>query len=93
MKKIIALLLVLVMCLGLFCACGPAYDVEAAAEFLHNSYIYDEGKETPNNYQLVGVVIIEGLTYTVEWSSNSDDITFEKSADGKLVTVKVPNHW
>ena len=46
MKKIIALLLVLVMCLGLFAACGPAYDVEAAGEFLYNSY-------TPHGHDLM----------------------------------------
>ena len=66
-------------------------DPEAAAEFLYNSYTYDDGKETAGDYQLIGILVIDGVSYDIEWSSNSSDISLKPVDDGKLVKVDLPD--
>ncbi len=97
MKKIIALLLVLVMSLGLFAGCGekPAdtSGLDAAAEYLYAMYKEEDGTKQTVNFSRVGVVMIDGVSYTIDWTVNvlSGDegiVTVEDNGD-KTVTVKI----
>lgn len=94
MKKIISIALLLALCLSLFAGCSqePAtsYDLPAAKEYLEGMYKADP-VDTPTDYTLVGVVVIDGVTYNVDWSTDSDKITATRG-DNKMVTIDVPDN-
>lgn len=97
MKKILTLLLVLVLCVSVFAACKkeepqpeqPTYDVAAAAEYVEGLYKEELGT-TAADFNVVPQVRVAGATYTVTWTVDTDKVTVEVSADGKTVTVNVP---
>ena len=108
MKRILALILVLVLCVGSFASCavvdkvkgmfnkdeGTKYDVEGAAGYLYTSQLKDmAGKETPNDFDLVAKVVRDGVTYTVTWTSDNANVTIGESSKGaSFVTVNVPEN-
>ena len=93
MKKIISVLLLVAMCLSLFAACGKnevdTTGLENAKKFVHSSYIANSAT-TSVDYKVMGVAKVDGVEYKVEWTANSDKITFTRGED-KFVTVHVPN--
>lgn len=90
MKKIIAFVLLLSLCLVACISCGEkaADGIDAAKDYLYAMY-KDKSEATPSDYELVGKVMRDGVTYDVEWTSSvENDVTFTKGEDG-MVTVKV----
>ena len=92
MKKFIAIVLMFALCLSLF-ACkkdeGPSEGLKKAQEFVRSSYIGDS-TVTSVDIKLMGVARVDNVEYQVEWSANSDKITFTRGED-KFVTLHVPN--
>lgn len=95
MKKIISVALLLALCLSLFAGCNQepaktASNLPAAKEYLEGMYKAD-AVDTPTDYTLVGVVLIEGVSYNVDWTTDSDKITVTRG-DNKMVTIDVPDN-
>ena len=93
MKKLLAGILVLAMCVAMFAGCSanptptePAVDgLATAKEYLFT--MYKDGNEvTPADYIVVGIVSIGDTIYNVEWTSDSDTIKFVRG-DNNMVTV------
>ena len=107
MKKFLSMLLVVVLCLTGLLACGnndnggeptpdPAptpsvtYNVEAAANYLHNMY-KDKAENTPNDYDLVAKVVVNGQAYAVTWTTSDERITVKESSTANFWTIDVPD--
>ncbi len=98
MKKILSIVLLLALCLSAFTACvnkkEPA-GLTAAKDYLYTMY-KDKAEATPSDYQLVGVVVVEGVTYTLTWKieavegSDVSSITVSAMDEKKMITVDVP---
>ncbi len=93
MKKLTALMLVLAVLVTAFAACGETEvktpGVEDAAKYVKAMYQQDDGSVTASDYQVVGVVKIEGTTYDVEWTTDKDSVKIVPNAETKMVTVDV----
>ncbi len=92
MKKLSALILVFIMVMAALVACGskdeaPSADLTAARDYLYSMYKDSDGSVTGADYQVVGVVAVNGVTYTVEWTVDNDKIKIV--AGEKLVTIDV----
>ncbi|MDY5940093.1 MAG: immunoglobulin-like domain-containing protein [Eubacteriales bacterium] len=90
MKKIIAFVLLLSLCLVACISCGEKTvdGIDAAKDYLYAMY-KDKSEATPSDYELVGKVVRDGVTYDVEWTSSvSDDVIITKGDNG-MVTVQV----
>ena len=93
MKKILSVLLVAVLMLGVLVACNnnnqEPTPLENAKSYLQTMY-KDKKPITPVDYERVGVVIVEGVTYTVTWTVDvTEGVVITKSEDGKTVTIDV----
>ena len=92
MKKIIALIMTLLLCAFAFAACNtaPVEDagLTAAGDYLFSLY-KDDKVETPNDYDVVGLIKIGDATYNVEWSSNVDSVKIKASEKTGFFTVDV----
>ena len=98
MKKIIALLLVAVLCLGMFVACKPKTEnvgpsVDDALTVLHN--IMKEKNTSPkSDFDLVAQVVAASgdvqATFTVEWTCDDETIVIRESTKKGFVTVDLP---
>ena len=93
MKKLLALLLVLVLSLGALAACGGKAEeaLAGAADYLHNMYKENNGEETPRDYNVVGKIVIDEETFTVTWTTNSDKISVKESTKAGFWTIDVPD--
>ena len=99
MKKILVLLLALVMSMAMLTACGTSGDTDAgnsgaevngltaAKNYLYTMY-KDSAEVTPTDFTRVGVVKINGVTYTVEWTASSETVKIVYG-DDKMVTIDV----
>lgn len=99
MKKflsIVTLLLVLVLLATAFVGCKkddeevPGNALQSARDYIYAMY-KDKAENTPSDYQVVGVVTVDGATYTVTWSVDvaEDLVRVVPDADGKMVTIDV----
>ena len=97
MKKLIACVLALVMCLSVFAGCNgsntpettaPAVDGLANAKAYLRTMYKDALETTPTDYTVVGVILINGIEYKVDWTADSETIKFTRG-DDKMVTVDV----
>ena len=96
MKKLIACVLALVMCLSVFAGCDSsnAPETTPAADGLANAKAYlrtmykDALETTPTDYTVVGVILINGVEYKVDWTADSETVKFTRG-DDKMVTVDV----
>ncbi len=64
--------------------------VEKAKSYVFS--MYNEGRAataTASDYTVVAVVTINGVTYKVDWSVDSDGVTLVPAEDGETVTVDV----
>ena len=93
MKKLIAIVLLLALSVSLFVGCEeePAEPVvnelTTAKDYLYTMY-KDANPVTVADYQVVGVIVIGENTYNVEWTCDSDTVTFVREAN-KMVTVDI----
>lgn len=91
MKKLIAcILLVLIVCLGVV-GCGKNEEaLEAAKTYLEQRQAeIVSASTTPGDYEVDGKVIIDGKTYTVEWSVNVENGVKVVVAEDGTVTIDV----
>jgi len=95
MKKLLAGILVLAMCVAMFAGCSanptptePATDgLATAKEYLFT--MYKDGNEvTPADYIVVGVVSIGDTVYNVEWTADSETVQFTRGSNN-MVTVDI----
>ena len=97
MKKFLALLLVLVMCVGVLAACKKTDDTPAgptldqAKEYLFSIMKSNNGLARPNDYDVVGKVIIDGTSFEVTWTTDNENITVKPSAKANLWTIDLPD--
>ncbi len=95
MKKIIALLLAMIVCMGCLAACSddPATEEGAtlaqAVTYLHNLY-KDAASTTPTDYDVVGKLMIGTTEFTVTWETDNEQITIKESSKAGFWTVDVP---
>ncbi len=98
MKKIIALLLILVLCMATLSSCilpgvtggADAESILADAETMLNSlYKKDNGKETKNDYDVVATIKVAGTTeVAITWAVDNSAIKITKN--GSFYTVDLP---
>lgn len=96
MKRIISLVLILILSLGMLCACLPdnppvsQYDVEAVKEVVRSMYVgLLDNPETKKDFTLVAAAMNGGNRYTITWTTDSDAIVITPK-DELEVTVDVP---
>ncbi len=97
MKKFLALVMAMILCLSMLTACDTpkdeedvVYAVAEAAAYL-NSLYKDKAAETPVDYDVVAKVVLDQVTYTVTWSVNNDQIKIVESSKNGFYTVDVPD--
>ena len=94
MKKLIALILAVVLCLGALAGCekapeAPAVDALANAKSYLFTMYKDLAGKTLRDFDLVSVVNIGGVSYKVEWTTDvSEDLVKVVPGDTK-VTIDI----
>ena len=89
MKKLLAFLLVAILCLGIFTACGKEdAGLAKAAEYIDTLY-KNKAEATPNDYDVVGKVVVDGTTYTVTWTVDAAGVTVKESSKAGFYTIDV----
>lgn len=88
MKKLLALILAVICCLGMV-ACGEdnSKTLDDAISLLNS--LYKDTTRTPADYEVVGSVKIGDKTVNVTWSVSNDAIKVVKN--GKMYTIDVPS--
>ncbi len=85
MKKLALIILALLLCVTVLASCGEekktGYDIDSASTYLHNLY-KDEAEVTAVDYEVVGKIVIDGVTYTVAWTVDTDKVTVEDLGNG-----------
>lgn len=96
MKKFLSILLILVLALGVFAACQepvvetPAATLDDAKTYL--AELYKESNPKPEkDYDVVGKVIVNGVTFTVTWTSSISEVTIKESTKKDFYTVDLPD--
>ena len=96
MKKLIALILALVLCLGALAGCekapeAPVVDTLANAKAYLFTMYKDLAPKTLRDFDLVGIVSIGGVSYTVEWTTNVAEDLIKVVPGDKKVTIDIVN--
>ena len=95
MKKIIAFLLVALMSISCLAACGNGGDntenagnsgLEAALKYVHALY-KDKPTVTAVDFDRTAQVMIDGVAYKVEWTTNTDKV--KVVVNDKIATIDV----
>ncbi len=88
MKKFVALLAVLALCLSV---CGGLAegnaDLTSAKAYIYQMYknpTRTDIKSTPADYDVLGKVPVDGVEYQVEWTADSDTIKITVNEDGSV---------
>lgn len=100
MKRILSLVLIFILSLSVLTACEfpfpinkSEYDVEAARDYLKTMYVEylkEEGRVTPNDFELTTVLVSAGHKYTVSWVSDNESVVLTPNENGTSVKVDVP---
>ena len=94
MKKIISFALVLALCLALFAGCQPQTNepaesgLEKAKQYLNN-YFQGSDAKTATDYQVPGIILIDGVTYNVEWTTDVEAIVVTR-LENNMVQIDLP---
>ena len=96
MKKIIALLLALTLCVGLFAGCDlnntkpteAPVTVDDAAEYLYAMYKENNNTVVRKDFKRVAVVMIDGIKFDVEWTVDSAEVTVG-AVENSMVTIDI----
>lgn len=96
MKKFLALILALIMCLGVFAACGDTEEttgatLEDAKDYLFNMMKDKNGKALPNDYDVVGKVTVDGTSFDVTWTTDNANIKVKESSKADFWTIDLPD--
>ena len=99
MKKFLALLLALIMCVGVLASCGnnnntddaTAATLDEAKELLNSMMKDDNGKSTPNDYNVVAKLTIGETSFDVTWATDNANITVKAAEKAGFWTVDVPS--
>lgn len=101
MKKFLALLLALIMCVGVLASCGNNNNNDATdagdatledAKELLNSMMKDKnGKPTPNDYDVVAKLTIGETTFEVTWATDNANVKVKASSKDGFWTIDVPD--
>ena len=82
------------LCLGVFVACDqeetPAATLDDAKTYLANMY-KDSASDPEKDYDLVGKVIVNNVSFTVTWKANISEITIKESTKKDFWTVDLPD--
>ena len=94
MKKLIALILAAVLCLGALAGCekapeAPVVDALANAKAYLFTMYKDLAGKTLRDFDLVSVVNIGGVSYNVEWTTNVSEDLVKVVAGDKKVTIDI----
>ena len=88
MKKLLALVLIAVLCLGVLISCGGNSDLEGAKEYL-DTIMKPRAEKTPADYDVLAQVKVGDVTFPVEWSVDvTEGVKVVVGEDGK-VTIDV----
>ena len=67
--------------------------IDAAVNYIRLMYdassLTDPTPKTPSDYDVIDMVTIDGVSYSVDWTSDTDLITFEKGENHRII-VKIP---
>ena len=98
MKKIISIALMLALCLSLFAGCDLTQFIPGlnngddglvkAQQYLNN-YFQGTAAETATDYQVPGIILIDGVTYNVEWTTDVEAIVVTR-LDNNMVLIDLP---
>lgn len=91
MKKILSILLVLVMCLGVFVACGEPEPIDFSAAKTTVFNLYNGKLNSTKDYDVVGKTIVADVTYDVTWASSDSAITVKASSKAGFWTIDLPD--
>ena len=61
-----------------------------AVEYLKGMYKADNGKETPNDYDMPAQIKIQAVTYTVTWTTDNAAIVVKESTKAGFYTIDLP---
>ena len=94
MKKLIALILAAVLCLGALAGCEkapetPTVDTLANAKAYLFTMYKDLAGKTFRDFDLVSVVNIGGVSYDVEWTANVSEDLVKIVPNGNKVTIDI----
>lgn len=98
MKKIISIALMLALCLSLFAGCDLSQfipglnngdDGLVKAEQYLNNYFQGTDAKTATDYQVPGIILIDGVTYNVEWTTNVEAIVVTR-LENNMVQIDLP---
>ena len=94
MKKIIALILVSVLCLGMLASCNLIKDagLEGAAEYINEIYKDKNGTAPLSDFDVVAKAKFEDKFYNVTWTVDSDKIAIKESTKTGYYTVDLPDN-
>ena len=70
---------------------GSTTMLERAKDYLYNVMKDKNGKALPNDYDVVGKIIIEETSFEVTWKTDNDDITIKESSKANMWTVDLPD--
>ena len=102
MKKFLALLLTIILCLGTLASCiaapnptpqeteKPAATLAEAVAYLHSTY-KDANTRTANDYDVIAKVVIGTTTFNVTWTVDVDSITVKESTKAGFWTIDLPD--
>lgn len=98
MKKIISIVLMLALCLSLFAGCDLSQYIpglnngedglEKAKQYLNN-YFQGSDAKTATDYQVPGIILIDGVTYNVEWTTDVEAIVVTR-LENNMVQIDLP---
>jgi PBP1b-binding outer membrane lipoprotein LpoB len=97
MKKILSLVLILAMVLGMLAACGeeptnptkPGASLEDAKAYLAAFYKEDEGTIARRDFSLIAVVMIDGVSFPITWTTDSPDYVTLGAVENNTVKVDI----
>ena len=97
MKKILSLVLVLAMTLCLFAGCGEqptnpttaAVTVEDAKTYLYAMYKEDDNTVARRDFKMVAAVMIDGVSFPIEWTTDSPDYVTIGAAQNNMVNIDI----
>ncbi len=90
MKKLLALILAAICCLGMFAACSEedhTKELESAVAYLNN--LYKDKTASSADFEVVGVVKVGEKTYDVTWTVSNSAVKVVKN--GNMYTIDVPD--